>query len=57
MDVNTTGAFFCAQEVAMKMISQKLRGSITFTASIGAHRVNNVSKAALLTLKNGLAGE
>lgn len=65
MDVNTTGAFFCAQAVAKKMIEHKIGGSITFTASISAHRVNypqpqaayNVSKAALITLKNCLAAE
>ncbi|KAK5112094.1 hypothetical protein LTR85_011675 [Meristemomyces frigidus] len=65
LDVNTTGAFFCAQAVARKMIEQKTGGSITFTASISAHRVNypqpqaayNVSKAALITLKNCLAAE
>ncbi|KAK0246797.1 hypothetical protein B0A54_16602 [Friedmanniomyces endolithicus] len=65
LEVNTTGAFFCAQAVARKMIEQNLRGSINFTASISAHRVNypqpqaayNVSKAALITLKNCLAAE
>jgi sorbose reductase len=65
LDVNTTGAFFCAQAVARKMVEQELQGSITFTASISAHRVNypqpqaayNVSKAALLSLKNCLAAE
>ncbi|KAL1859389.1 hypothetical protein Plec18167_006656 [Paecilomyces lecythidis] len=65
MDINTTGAFICAQAVARRMVSQGTGGSITFIASISAHRVNfpqpqaayNVSKAALLTLKNCLAAE
>lgn len=65
MEVNTTGSFFCAQAAAKRMIEQKRGGSITFTASISAHRVNypqpqaayNVSKAALITLKNCLAAE
>jgi sorbose reductase len=65
MDVNTTGSFFCAQAVARKMAKQGTGGSIVFTASISAHRVNypqpqaayNVSKAALITLKNCLAAE
>jgi len=65
MDVNTTGSFFCAQAAAKRMVEQKRGGSITFTASISAHRVNypqpqaayNVSKAALITLKNCLAAE
>lgn len=65
MDVNTTGAFFCAQAVAQRMVFQGSGGSIIFTASISAHRVNypqpqaayNVSKAALITLKNCLATE
>jgi len=65
MDVNTTGSFLCAQAVARKMVDQGTGGSIIFTASISAHRVNypqpqaayNVSKAALITLKNCLAAE
>lgn len=65
IDVNTTGSFLCAQAVARHMIEKKSPGSITFTASISAHRVNypqpqaayNVSKAALITLKNCLAAE
>lgn len=65
MDVNTTGSFLCAQAVARKMVDQGTSGSIVFTASISAHRVNypqpqaayNVSKAALITLKNCLAAE
>lgn len=65
LDVNTTGSFFCAQAVARKMIAQGTGGSITFTASISGHRVNypqpqaayNVSKAAVIALKNCLAAE
>lgn len=65
IDVNTTGSFLCAQAVARKMVEQGTGGSIVFTASISAHRVNypqpqaayNVSKAALITLKNCLAAE
>jgi sorbose reductase len=65
LDINTTGAFLCAQAVARAMVSQGRGGKIVFTASISAHRVNfpqpqvayNVSKAALLTLKNCLAAE
>lgn len=65
IDINTTGSFICAQAAARQMVKQGTPGSITFTASISAHRVNfpqpqaayNVSKAALLTLKNCLAAE
>ncbi|KAK0113603.1 hypothetical protein ONS95_013848 [Cadophora gregata] len=65
LDINTTGTFLCAQAVARSMISQGTGGSIVFVASISGHRVNfpqpqvayNVSKAALLTLKNCLAAE
>lgn len=65
LDVNTTGSFICAQAAARRMVAQGTGGSITFIASISAHRVNfpqpqvgyNVSKAALLTLKNCLAAE
>jgi sorbose reductase len=65
VDINTTGTFLCAQAVARQMIKQGTGGSIAFTASISAHRVNfpqpqvayNVSKSALLTLKNSLAAE
>ncbi|CAD0081444.1 unnamed protein product [Aureobasidium vineae] len=65
LDVNTTGSFLCAQAVARKMVDQGTGGSIIFTASISAHRVNypqpqaayNVSKAALITMKNCLAAE
>ncbi|PVH88154.1 oxidoreductase [Cadophora sp. DSE1049] len=68
LDINTTGTFLCAQAVAKHHISQSSISntlSITFIASISGHRVNfpqpqvayNVSKAALLTLKNCLAAE
>jgi sorbose reductase len=65
LDINTTGSFLCAQAVAKQMIAQKTGGSIVFSASISAHRVNfpqpqvayNVSKAALLSLKSSLAAE
>lgn len=65
IDVNTTGSFICAQACARQMKAQGSGGSIVFTASISAHRVNypqpqaayNVSKAALITLKNCLAAE
>lgn len=65
LDINTTGGFFCAQAAAKQMIQQKTGGSIVFVASISGHQVNfpqpqvayNVSKAALLTLKNCLAAE
>lgn len=65
LDINTTGSFLTAQAVANVMVEQGTGGSIVFTASISGHRVNfpqpqvayNVSKAALLTLKNCLAAE
>lgn len=65
LDVNTTGTFLCAQAAARHMVSQQHGGSITFVASISAHRVNfpqpqaayNVSKAALVAMKNSLAAE
>ncbi|TVY55689.1 NADP-dependent mannitol dehydrogenase [Lachnellula cervina] len=65
LDINTTGSFLVSQAVAKQMIAQGTGGSIVFTASISGHRVNypqpqvayNVSKAALITLKNGLAAE
>ncbi|RDW65907.1 oxidoreductase, short chain dehydrogenase/reductase family [Aspergillus mulundensis] len=65
LDVNTTGAFICAQAAAKRMVSQGTGGSITFVASISAHRVNfpqpqvayNVSKTGLLMMKNSLAAE
>lgn len=65
LDINTTGAFICAQAAARHMVKQGSGGSITFIASISAHRVNfpqpqvayNVSKSALLMLKSSLATE
>ncbi|MCJ1267869.1 hypothetical protein MMC22_007755 [Lobaria immixta] len=65
LDVNTTGAFLCAQSVARTQISLSLPCSILFVASISAHRTNypqpqasyNASKAALLSLKSSLAAE
>lgn len=65
LDVNTTGAFLCAQAVAKQFIEQKSGGTITLTASISAHRVNypqaqiayNVSKAAIVAMKASLAAE
>lgn len=65
LDVNTTGSFICAQAAARQMVKQGTGGSITFVASISAHRVNfpqpqvayNVSKSALLMLKSCLAAE
>ncbi|TKA67491.1 hypothetical protein B0A55_08602 [Friedmanniomyces simplex] len=66
LDVNATGAFFCAQAAAKQMAKQGKGGcSITLTASISAHRVNypqpqvayNVSKAAIVSLKSSLAAE
>lgn len=66
IEVNSTGSFLCAQAAAKQMKAQATGGcSITFTASISAHRVNypqpqvayNVSKAAIVALKSSLAAE
>lgn len=65
LDINTTGTFLCAQAVAKQMIAAGTGGSIVFTSSISAHRVNfpqpqvayNVSKAAVLAMKSSLAAE
>ncbi|KAL9586074.1 MAG: hypothetical protein Q9203_003997 [Teloschistes exilis] len=65
LDINTTGAFLCAQAVAKVMIAANSPGSILFVASISAHRTNypqpqaayNASKAALLSIKTSLAAE
>ncbi|KAI4246594.1 MAG: hypothetical protein LQ352_006381 [Teloschistes flavicans] len=65
LDINTTGAFLCAQAVAKVMIAANSPGSILFIASISAHRTNypqpqvayNASKAALLSIKMSLAAE
>ncbi|KAJ8058729.1 hypothetical protein OCU04_012900 [Sclerotinia nivalis] len=65
LEINTTGAFLCAQAVAKKMVDQKSGGSIVFIASISAHTVNypqpqvayNVSKSSLIHMKSCLAAE
>ncbi|KAE9366975.1 NAD(P)-binding protein [Stipitochalara longipes BDJ] len=65
LNINTTGGFICAQAAAQQMVRQGHGGSIIFVASISGHRVNfpqpqvayNVSKSALLTLKDCLAAE
>ncbi|KAK5996941.1 Sorbose reductase SOU1 [Cladobotryum mycophilum] len=65
LNVNTTGAFICAQAVARHMVAQGKGGRIIMTASLSAHRVGfpqpqaayNTSKAALLMLKSSLAAE
>ncbi|KAF2665501.1 oxidoreductase [Microthyrium microscopicum] len=65
LDINTTGGFICSQAVARQMVHQGTGGSIVFVASISGHRVNfpqpqiayNVSKAAVLAMKNCLAAE
>ena len=65
LEVNATGSFLCAQAAAKHMRDQKTGGSIVLTASISAHRVNfpqpqaayNVSKAAIVAMKNSLAAE
>ncbi|KAK1493261.1 short chain dehydrogenase [Colletotrichum tamarilloi] len=65
LDINTTGAFICAQAAARIFVKQDRGGRIVFTASISAHRVNfpqpqagyNTSKGALLQLKSSLAAE
>lgn len=64
-EVNTTGAFLCAQAVAKSMSSRGTGGSIILTASISAHIVNfpqpqvhyNAAKAAILSIKSSLAAE
>ncbi|KAL2210152.1 NAD(P)-binding protein [Sarocladium strictum] len=64
-EVNTTGAFLCAQAVAKSMANRGTGGSIILTASISAHAANfpqpqvhyNASKAALLSVKGSLAAE
>ncbi|KAK6829846.1 hypothetical protein PG989_010613 [Apiospora arundinis] len=65
LGVNTTGVFLCAQAVAKQMIKSRRGGSMTFIASISAHRVNypqpqvsyNVSKAGVLAMVKSLAAE
>lgn len=65
LDVNVTGSFLIAQAVSKRMVSSKTSGSITFIASISAHRVcypqpqapYNAAKAAIIMLKSSLAAE
>lgn len=65
LDVNTTGAFICAQAIAKQIAKQKSGGSITLIASVSGHKVNfpqpqvayNVSKAAVIAMKASLAAE
>lgn len=65
IDVNLTGSFICAQAAAKHMVASKKGGSIMFTASMSAHRVNypqpqaayNVSKAGVTHLVKNLAAE
>ncbi|KAL8789724.1 MAG: hypothetical protein Q9213_000974 [Squamulea squamosa] len=64
-EINTTGAFLCAQAVAKVMVAANTPGTILLVASISAHRTNypqpqsayNASKAALLSIKTSLAAE
>ncbi|KAL8814901.1 MAG: hypothetical protein Q9223_005914 [Gallowayella weberi] len=64
-EINTTGAFLCAQAVAKVMVAAKTPGTILLVASVSAHRTNfpqpqsayNASKAALLSIKTSLAAE
>ncbi|KAF7118407.1 hypothetical protein CNMCM5793_007924 [Aspergillus hiratsukae] len=65
IDVNTTGSWIAAQAVGKHMIASGRGGKIVLVASISGHRVNypqpqiayNVSKAAVLHMKNSLAAE
>ncbi|KAK8017079.1 hypothetical protein PG993_015268 [Apiospora rasikravindrae] len=65
LSVNTTGVFLCAQAAARQMVKQGTGGSMTFIASISAHRVNypqpqvsyNVSKAGVMAMVKSLAAE
>jgi len=63
IDVNFTGAFYCAQAEAQKMSSQKpMGGKIIFTASMSATIANanasyNASKAGVVMLAKTLAVE
>ena len=70
-EVNTTGAFLCAQAVAGSMVRRGAGGSIILASSISAHAANFpqpqahynasthyiASKAALLSIKSSLAAE
>ncbi|KAH1856850.1 hypothetical protein KXX54_003238 [Aspergillus fumigatus] len=65
INVNTTGSWIAAQAVGKYMIASGRGGKIVLVASISGHRVNypqpqiayNVSKAAVLHMKNSLAAE
>ncbi|KAF9872386.1 hypothetical protein CkaCkLH20_10213 [Colletotrichum karsti] len=65
LEVNTTGAFLCAQAVAKSMVSRGTGGVIILMASISAHITNfpqpqvhyNAAKAAILSIKKSLAAE
>lgn len=67
LDVNTTGAFLCAQAAARAMVARGSGsgGSIILMASISGHVVNfpqpqvhyNAAKAAVLSMKSSLAAE
>ncbi|KAI1771225.1 oxidoreductase [Hypoxylon cercidicola] len=65
INVNTVGGFLVARAIARSMIERGIGGSMTFVASISAHRVNfpqpqvsyNVSKAAVVSMVKSLAGE
>ncbi|KAI4867684.1 oxidoreductase [Hypoxylon rubiginosum] len=65
INVNTVGGFLVARAVARSMIERDIGGSMTFVASISAHRVNfpqpqvsyNVSKAGVVSMVKSLAGE
>ena len=64
-EINTTGAFLCAQAAARSMIKKGNNGSIVFMASISAHVTNfpqchvhyNAAKAALIAMARSLAAE
>lgn len=64
-DVDTTGAFLCAQAVAKSMTTRGIGGSIILMASMSAHIVNfprprvhyNAAKAAVLSMESSLAAE
>ncbi|KAI0169399.1 oxidoreductase [Hypoxylon sp. FL1284] len=65
LNVNTVGGFLVARAIARSMIERSIGGSMTFVASISAHKVNfpqpqvsyNVSKAGVMSMVKSLAGE
>ncbi|KAI2782539.1 oxidoreductase [Daldinia loculata] len=65
INVNTIGGFLVARAVARTMIEREIGGSMTFIASMSAHRVNfpqpqvsyNVSKAGVVAMVKSLAAE